>query len=216
MIFHVLRANVGASACVWVCRMLGDIRRALPGCDTRISSEHTHTHVMMSLVSLSVCTSEGISERGKSHSHHSPAIRFPISYNILDPMTRLLQSFKACSKERGIPNSNISLSLYSPFTLVYVMCCRQRALVGFDKQSRHHKDPITKAKDTNTHTHTHTHARTNTHTHTEEHSKKNVVIMGLPSASAVPFVGNKMNNRRVLHEFHMQHITSLKISDCMC
>lgn len=53
-------------------------------------------------------------ERGKSHSHHSPPILYPISYSILDPIIRLVLSFKVCSKERRIPNSNrtLFLSLY--------------------------------------------------------------------------------------------------------
>lgn len=167
--------------------------------------------MMRSLVSMSV---SGIS----AHPHiprerkisplPSPPILYPISYGILDPITRLLLSFKACSEERGIPNSNISLSLYP---CVYHLLPTE----GFgssDKQSRHHRDPITKAKDTSTLTYTSRH----THTHIHRGAfKESRVYNRLAFWECCPcaFVWNKLNNLRLLHEFHNQHtgwIISLK------
>lgn len=132
--------------------------------------------------------------------HPSPPIRYPISYSILDPITRLLLSFKACSEERGIPDSNRSLSFFL-FTLVFIICCLQRALVCL-KNSQ----DITEIRLQRQRTRAHWHTRT---------FKGGRVYNRLAFWECCPcaFVCNKLNNLRLLHEFHIQDtgwISSLK------
>lgn len=157
------------------------------------------------LAPLSVRASEGISEppcipkEGKSSFPPLPfpPLLYPIFYSILDPITRLLWASKHRRKRNPLFKW-VSLASLCLCPCVYHLLPTE----GFgssDKQRKHHRDSITKAKDTR---HTHTHK----HIYTEEHSKEAVFVIGLPSESDAPFAleGNKLNNLTVLHRFCIQ------------
>ena len=169
--------NVYYSVCVCVCVCVC-VRELWPFV---ISAPRTHTsmHIHMQWYhdeKLSVAVPEWRNLRTSPYSQREENLTPPLP-SPPNPLCHFLQhpwsdhqaspglQSSAAKKEESLIQIGLSLFL-SLYPCVYHLLPTE----GFrssDKQSRHHRDTITKAKDTSTPTHTHTHTRTHTHTHTQ-------------------------------------------------
>lgn len=192
------------------CVGLSNVRRESWQRVTQVSLLNTYIHARAyatSLVLLSVCTSGGVSEppyipkEGKISFPPLPfpPLLYPISYSILDPITRLLPKFKAEKREESLIQIGLS-PLSFVFALVFIICCPQRALVHLTNS-----EGITEIRLQRQRTQVCWHTQADTHIHRRAF-KGSCVCNRLASWEWCPsaFEGNKLNNLTLLHEFHIQ------------
>lgn len=124
-----------------------------------------------------------------------PSLLYPISYSILDPITRLLPRFKAEKKEESLIQIVLS-PLSFVFALVFIICCLQRALVHLTNSEGITYTRLQRQR---------TQACWHTHIHRGAF-KGSCVCNRIASWEWCPsaFEENKLNNLTLLHEFHIQ------------